>query len=112
MNYNNLFEVTKIYDNNIFEKLYNESICKTILNYTEFVQIFTDIYNHLINLEYTEYYELFNNENLINNGNNIIKKYGVEKIILLNKIFNFLLFDEKLYKNYKLITIIYFVNNN
>ena len=40
--YNNLFEVTKVYDNDMFETLYNETICKDILIYSEFVEIFED----------------------------------------------------------------------
>ena len=119
INYNQYFKFLNVFNssdetnfntsNNIeeFKNIYNETRCKDILNFNIFINVFNNILEHLQNYNNKKYSELFHDNEIISEVNNIFNKISIENCILLNDIFNFLMFDEKLYKNYVIANILY-----
>ena len=120
MDYTQFFNFLGVFNtkikNNKFKNIYNETYCKDILNYNEFIEMFNYLikyYNNHINVyNINNYIDLFHNNEMINDINEFVKKFSIDKIILLNDIFNFLMLDDEIYDEYILLLISYFTFND
>ncbi len=112
MNYSQFFNFSNVQNNNCnydkFEKIYNNTKCKDILDYNYFCTIFDDLVKYLENYDNINYIELFYNQDIIEGLDKIINKESIGNILLLNDIFNFLILDKNIYRNYILSLIVFF----
>jgi hypothetical protein len=109
----NIFKILQDLENNNENELelllsfYNNSVKKPFLSDSEFILLTNEICLELKNFNVSNPLDLFHDFNIINSVNNFVLKIGIDKLVKLYEIYDYLLMDLDLFIKLSKILICY-----